>query len=41
MFIRLNHSLQLQFDSILTKIAGDFVSKEVYFIDGDELTAIG
>ena len=40
-FIRLNHSLQLQFDGMLTKLAGDFVSKEVYLIDGDELTAIG
>ena len=40
-FIRLNHSLQLQFDGLLTKLAGDYVSKEVYLLDRDELTAIG
>ena len=41
MFIRLNHSLQLQFDSMLTKLAGDFVSKEIYLLEGNELTALG
>ena len=41
MFIRFNHSLQMQFDSLLVKLAGDFVSKEVYYLDGNELTALG
>ncbi len=41
MFIRLNHSLQLQFDAVMTRLAGDYVSKEIYFLEGDELTAIG
>lgn len=41
MFIKLNHSLQLQFDGMFSKLAGDFVSKEVYLLEGDELTALG
>ena len=41
MFIKFNHSLQLQFDALLTKLAGDFVSKEVYYLKGNEITALG
>jgi tetratricopeptide (TPR) repeat protein len=41
MFIKLNHSLQLQFDGLFSKLAGDFVSKEVYLLEGDDLTALG
>lgn len=40
-YFSLSNSLQLQYDSILTRLKGNFVSKEVYLLKEDELTALG
>lgn len=40
-YFGLSNSLQLQYDGILMKLKGNFVSKEVYLLDGDILTALG
>lgn len=41
MLFKLNNLLQLQYDGMLTKLFGDFVSKEVYDLTGNVLTALG
>ena len=40
-YFSLSNSLQLQYDGLLTKLKGNFVSKEVYLLDGNALTALG
>ncbi|MCR5420108.1 MAG: hypothetical protein K6E98_03785 [Lachnospiraceae bacterium] len=40
-YFRLSSSLQLQYDGALRKLKGTFVSKEVYLLSNDELTALG
>ncbi|MBR5361124.1 MAG: hypothetical protein IK123_09575, partial [Lachnospiraceae bacterium] len=40
-YFSLSNSLQLQYDGILTRLKGNFVSKEVYLLKGNVLTALG
>ncbi|MCR4807333.1 MAG: hypothetical protein K5857_06620 [Lachnospiraceae bacterium] len=41
MIYKLSKTLQLQYDGMLIKLYDDFVSKEVYELSGDLLTALG
>ena len=41
MLIRLSNSLQIQYNSMLTRLQSMFVSKEAYILDGDDLWALG
>ena len=41
MFLTLNHSLQLQYDGFISKLAGDWTGDGIYGIDGDILLAVG
>ncbi len=41
MFLKLNHSLQLQYDGFISKLAGYFESEGIYVIEDDLLMAVG
>ena len=41
LYFKLTNSLQLQYDALLTKIRNMYVSREMYILEGDLLTAAG
>ena len=41
LYFKLTHSLQLQYDALLTKLRNMYVSREMYILEGDLLTAAG